>query len=367
MKTVLFAVIGLFAIVAAVFVWRTVHTPVRSQSISPFVQQSVAQPTGTHQAQTPTPQTVPASAPPNQSDKFLGPFSIGGQSYKVEVRTRKVQPGSTQETGDTMLEMEIQDAAGAVAYRRTFRYQETDGEFSDSWSVSAMQLIGKNGSGLLVSYDAYSEPSAPEQEPTGWYQIFGVIDGKLVSFGAPIEVQGGLLDKYADGSSYKAERPIGTEADVIDFKFWSGHCRLIFPVRVDWSHGKLSPAQECSVAAGEPGAGCQYGVVPEDTLYRSDITFVRLWPNPNEKSGKAEKTVVKVDSKVELMAALVPTRWIDGKSVGAVENSNDWIKDAGGFRVVPESDLWIKVRIDGKEGWIHTEEDFRSLGLPEDE
>ena len=136
---------------------------------------------------------------------------------------------------------------------------------------------------------------------------------------------------------------------------------------MDWPHGKLSPAQECSVAAGEPGAGCQYGVVPEDQLYRSDITFVRLWPNPNEKSGKAAKTVVKVDSKVELIAALVPTRWVDGKSVGAVENSNDWIKEAGGFSVLPESDLWIKVRIDGKEGWIHTEEDFRSLGLPEDE
>ncbi|HET7206178.1 MAG TPA: hypothetical protein VFI95_06320, partial [Terriglobales bacterium] len=109
MKTVLFAVIGLFAIVAAVFVWRAVHTPVRPQSISPSVQQSVVQRSGTHQAQTPTPQTVRAPAPPNESDKILGPFSVGGQSYKVEVRSRKVQPGSTQETGDTMLEMEIQD------------------------------------------------------------------------------------------------------------------------------------------------------------------------------------------------------------------------------------------------------------------
>ncbi len=366
MKTVLLAVIGLFAVVAVVFGWRAAHTPIRTQSMSPSVQQSIAQPSGTH-AQPPNPQTLPAPAPPSEAAKLLGPFSIGGQSYKVELRTRKVQPGSTQESGDTVVAMEIKDAAGAILYRKTFPYQEANGEFSDSWSVSALQLIGKNGSGLLVSYDAYSEPSAPEEEPTGWYQIFGVIDGKLSSFGAPIEVQGGLLDKYADDSSYKAERQIGTEADVIDFKFWSGHCRLIFPVRVDWSHGKLSPAQECSVAAGEPGAGCQYGVVPEDKLYRSDITFVRLWPNPSEKSGKAEKTVVKVDSRVELIAALVPTRWVDGKSAGPADNSNDWIKEAGGFGIAQDSDLWLKVRIDGKEGWIHTGEDFRSLGLPEDE
>jgi hypothetical protein len=365
-KTVLSAVIGLFAVVAAVFGWRAVHTPVRTQSMSPSVQQSIAQPSGT-QAQPPTPQTHPAPGPPSESAKHLGPFSIDGQNYQVELQTRKVQPGSTQESGDTVVAMEIKDAAGAIVYRRTFPYQETNDEFSDSWSVSALLLIGKNGSGLLVSYDSYSEPSAPEEEPTGWYQIFGVLDGKLSSFGAPIEVQGGLLDKYADGRSYKAERAFSTESDVIDFKFWSGHCRLIFPVRVDWSQGKLSPAQECAIVAGEPAAGCQYGVVPEDKLYRSDITFVRLWLNPSEKSAKPEKIVVKVDSKVELIAAIVPTRWVDGKSARAADNSNDWIKEAGGFGVAPDSDLWIKVRIDGREGWIHSEEDFRSLGLPEDE
>jgi hypothetical protein len=29
--------------------------------------------------------------------------------------------------------------------------------------------------------------------------------------------------------------------------------------------------------------------------------------------------------------------------------------------------LWLQVRIDGKEGWMHSDEDFRALGLPEDE
>ena len=28
-------------------------------------------------------------------------------------------------------------------------------------------------------------------------------------------------------------------------------------------------------------------------------------------------------------------------------------------------DLWLKVRIDGKEGWIHTQEDFSAIGLPQ--
>lgn len=45
--------------------------------------------------------------------------------------------------------------------------------------------------------------------------------------------------------------------------------------------------------------------------------------------------------------------------------------DAGGFGIASDGtagrDRWLKVRVDGKEGWIHSEEDFRALGLPEDE
>ena len=30
---------------------------------------------------------------------------------------------------------------------------------------------------------------------------------------------------------------------------------------------------------------------------------------------------------------------------------------------VPEGAVWLEVRIDGKEGWLHDEEDFMSLGM----
>jgi len=36
--------------------------------------------------------------------------------------------------------------------------------------------------------------------------------------------------------------------------------------------------------------------------------------------------------------------------------------EAISFRV--NGDVWIKVRIDGVEGWIHTQEDFDAVGLP---
>jgi hypothetical protein len=27
--------------------------------------------------------------------------------------------------------------------------------------------------------------------------------------------------------------------------------------------------------------------------------------------------------------------------------------------------MWLKLRIDGREGWIHTQEDFLAIGLPQ--
>lgn len=312
-----------------------------------------------------TPQASPAPVPASATPKRLGPFSIGGQNYTVDLETKVVQ--SSDENGETVTAMEIRDAAGAVQYRRTFAAAE-EKDYFESWSVSALLLAGTNGTGLLVDYDVYSEPSAPEEEPSGWFQVFGVLGGKLVPFSAPLEVQGGLLDQHTSGNTYKAAAPLGTQADVVEFKVWTGHCRMIFPVRVDWAQGKLSPAQECAKTGGTISAECEYKVLPEDKLYSdTDITFVRLWPSPDEKSGQPMKTVVKKDSKVDLLTAAVATQWTEGKTADAAATSKGPSAEAGGFGVAADSELWLKVRIDGKEGWMHSEEDFRALGLPEDE
>jgi hypothetical protein len=366
MKILRFAAIGLLAVGAGIFGWRAVRSRLHPQIAPPSAPRAAAQP-ASPQAQNPSTQALPANAPAAGPAKHLGPFSIAGQDYTVELETRKVNPASGDKSPDTVVAMEIRDTNGAVQFRRTFPYvQGTDDEF-ETWSVSALHLVGTHGTGLLVSYDAYSEPSAPEEEPTGWFQVFGVVNGKLAPFGAPLLVQGGLLDEFASGNVYKAARALDAQADAVEFKVWTGHCRLIFPVRVDWEQGKLSPAQECAMTGGEPGKGCQYKIVPEDKLYTQGVTFVRLWPKPDEKSGPAANTIVKQDSKVDLLAALVATQWAASGTAPPSANSNGPLADAGSIGVASDVDLWLQVRIDGKEGWMHSDEDFRALGLPEDE
>jgi hypothetical protein len=362
--------IGLLAAAAGALIWRVTRTRARHSASAPSAQPS-AQPSPSQLAippqQNASPQAVSATTAPDESAKRLGPFTITGRGYTVELRTRKIRPADTNDSGDTVVAMEIRDGAGAVQYRRVFPYAEAKEDYFEAWSASALLLSGTNGTGLLVSYDSYAEPSAPEEEPTGWFQVFGVLNGKLTPFGAPLEVHGGLLEEYLRGNEYKAAQAVGAHADEVEFKVWAGHCRLKYPVRVDWVKGKLIPAQECKKTAGELGAGCQYRVVPEDKLYQTDITFVRLWPSADEKSGPPMKTVVKKDSKVELLTALAATQWVEGNVAVPGGSSKGPLDDAGGFGVAPDLDLWLKVRIDGKEGWMHSEEDFRALGLPEDE
>jgi hypothetical protein len=310
------------------------------------------------------------TSPPldREGEQRLGPFPVGAGNYTVVLRTKKVLSSSSREGRDTVVAMEIRDAKGATAYRRTFPYHEADGDFSDAWSVSADLLAGTNGTGLLLEYDADSEVSVAKQEPTEWFHVFGILHGKLAPFGAPFALQGGQLSDYLTAKTYRAARPLGSQADTVEFKVWTGHGRLVFPLGVDWNSGKVAPVQDCAkTVSGELNSGCQYKAVPEDGREIGDLTFVRLWLNPDEKSGQPKNTLVKQDSKVELLVALAETRWVEGTAADPSQDSKDPMKDAGSFGVVPHGDLWLKVRIDGNEGWTHTDEDFRALGLPEDE
>jgi hypothetical protein len=364
MNALRLAAIGILALVAGLFAYRVIRSRERSQQTRPAPipapQTAIPQTQGAA-AQVPS-AAGSAGAPANR----LGPFTIAGKEYTVELETRKVRPGANDDSGDTVTAMEVHDAAGTELYRRTFPYVEATADYFESWSVSAQSLVGTNGTGLLVSYGSYSEPSAPEQESVEWFQVLGVVNGKLVPFGGPLEIQGGLLDEYADGHAYKAARPLGAHADAVEFKSWSGHCRFVYPVRIDWSEGKVTPAQDCAKSAGALSAGCQYRILPEK-LYTQGVTFVRLWPGPDEKSGPATKTVVKTDSKVELVTALVDTQWAQNKNMTISPDTRSPLPDASSVGISADSDLWLKVRIDGKEGWLHSEEDFQALGLPEDE
>lgn len=396
MKTLpAFACVALAALVA-VFAWHFVrpHIPQgESASVSgiPASQQQQVKMPPSEQAIT-SPST---SNQPAESERRFGPFSISGNSYTVALRLKPRQPGSTQETGESVVAMEIQDSSGTSLYQRTFPSQETNDSFSDAWFVSAIPLVGTNGSGLLVRYSFDSEPSAPEEDSPDWWQVFGVVAGKLKPFGGPIYADKPMgWDGSGKSSDYKSAGPLGSAADEIQFPVWTGHFRLIYPVRVDWTEGTLSPVQPCPASTStrdlastthQSGADsqslhvtsvaiqnspCEYKVLPDDERQVRDTTFVTLCSTPAANCSDAEKVIVKSNSEVILLLARANTQWNPGvasRPSDLVKSPDDAMNDSGGVGLDRSSDIWLKVRIDGKEGWMHGEEDFAAFGFLQDE
>ena len=95
---------------------------------------------------------------------------------------------------------------------------------------------------------------------------------------------------------------------------------------------------------------CRYRLHADRIAQDSDLTFVRLHASADEDGAPPRHVVVKPDSAVELI-----------ESEGEVR----WVEDDRGVALVPGDDFWVRVRIDGREGWIHTAEDLLALGLPQ--
>jgi len=95
---------------------------------------------------------------------------------------------------------------------------------------------------------------------------------------------------------------------------------------------------------------CQVRFEAEHITAEEDMTFVRLHQEADETSGTPQHVVVRRDSAIEFLAA---------------ETEVIWDEDANGVALSVSGDVWLKVRIDGKEGWIHTQEDLAAIGLPQ--
>jgi hypothetical protein len=381
MRPALLGGIVLLAVAALTVGWRVAQTRRSREADLSGAAQETSAPMAKPPQQSAEPPAVQATAASTlaaeekETELRLGPFAISGSDYTVVLRNRKRQPGSTQETGDTVVAMEIRDAAGAIQYQRKFPYLETNDAFSDAWLVDARLLAGTNGTGLLVSYSLDSEPSAPQHSYPRWWQVFGVVAGKLKPFGAPVSFEAQLgWEAAAKSGVYNSARPLGSHADALQFRIWTGHFRMIYPVRVDWAEGKMTPVQPCDEQAATASSGeiqaCQYSVLPETDRQIPDTTFVTLCPRPDEKCENSPNVVVKPNSKVDLLVAQVKAHWNGGVAAGPSGKSGnpiDGMDDAGGADWAQNDELWLKVRIDGKEGWMHGEEDFQAFGLPQDQ
>lgn len=277
----------------------------------------------------------------------LGPFRIDGQDFTVVLRLKRLSQARTAEDA-ALSALEIHDRSGVIQYRETFTYTVDAGAFSDSCMASAQLLKGGIAAGLLINVGCL--PSAPGSGEV--WQLFGLHDGKLIRFGKPFTANGDFLDLIPT-----PPRKIGQATlflpDVMRFRVWTGNFRVTATVRVDWMQGRLMPGPALLRADGARAA--------RDRVRSSGRGRARAErpgadvrpPLPRDVRGHGRPAAHRRQEglEVEILAAKIKLSWNERNDVAAVE--------------VDDQDPWLKVRIDGTEGWIHTQEDFNAIGIPQ--
>lgn len=293
---------------------------------------------------------VPASVSTADSTES---FTIAGHTFRV---LKHVQRTAHDETVEWW---ELRNSKDQVVYRETYPVNVVNGEFESEMSVTVTPFTTKEGAGIVVQRG--EEPSDPMSG--GSVQVFGYKYGQekygldeslFQSFGPPISLEGKYLGVDAETPRPEPTLPPAitrmTMDDILKFKIWTGNFFVMYPVRINWITGSLEPALRCVEATSKGRSGpCSFPVEVE--AHRgSDPAFVRLFPEAND-GFTPKHLILQSDTKVEYLEARLQVDWAsqDGKSVD----------------LNVSGDVWLKVRIGGQEGWVHSEEDFDALGVPQ--
>ncbi|MGB9204728.1 MAG: hypothetical protein WCB94_12275 [Terriglobales bacterium] len=281
-------------------------------------------------------------------------LTIAQQTFRFVTHVQSIE--STNE--ETVEWWELRDVKEHVVYRESYGVAFENGGFESTVWISAKSFTTKLGSGILVA--GMELPSAPDSG--GWVQVFGFKYGRdkygadeslFGPFGPPIYIDGEFLEVGTDPL-----RPTPTSFggvtttvmnDVLKFRVWTGNFNIVYPVLINWITGSLQPAWRCleSTSKGQVER-CSYPITIE--AHRDNQpTFVRLFPEADD-GFTPKHVIVQPQSKVEYLEARTPVAWNE---------------DAKAISFSVNGDVWIKVRIDGVEGWIHSQEDFDAVGLPQ--
>jgi hypothetical protein len=282
-----------------------------------------------------------------------GPFTIAGQNYSVVLHEKRLANTNEPILAQTLAGLEINDADGNVSYQKSFSYVVEQGHFQRNVSASAQLASGETGAGLVIYYREQTAAQTGAPEIREFWQVFGLRNGKLSPLGKPAPIgEGagggpfmGVMMRAVNGTVSMISQP-----DLTEVRAWTGYFYVFVPLRVDWNHGGLAQGQRCMELLGEglKETGCDMRVEAARKPPAEEYGFIRLFQEAHAIPDAAGHVVVQNDSKVEILGSTAITNW---------DESEDLIQP--NF-----SDVWLRVSIDGQQGWIHGEEDFAAIGLP---
>lgn len=318
-------------------------------------------------------QAQQAGAKGPKLEETLGPFLVEGQSYTVALHRRAIPPADPNDAGSgcdsaTVILMEIRNSSGAVEYNRNFPYKDCD-----SIDVTASVLKGAEHSGLLISYNMYYMTccAEPPYNADDSYQLFARIDGHLKAFNAPMTVI-----TLRSGSAPEVT-PLDADSDAWNLRVFANKFNVIYPVRIDWKLGKLTPIKSCS---RQPDTFCEYAVDPiaefEDFMKPWPLVL-RLCAEPASTCSKGDDLKLLAKPHIRMLDSFVRIEWSDDastrpkrKSQDASADPNNPLPDAWDLGVIDQREppaAWLKLEVNDHVGWLGDMDVLQELGFPVEE
>lgn len=240
---------------------------------------------------------------------------------------------------ETVRRFRIIDEGGVVQFEEEQPEPEAAPHgFRRTVAVAVHPVSGASGAALLL--ERQQLPSAPLTGVT--LQLLGERDGRLQPLAPPLSYYGVMQEPSDDG----AGTFVLDEGDLLYLDLWRYHFGATLPLRLRLS---CMPGSDRCI---EPAPGRLAG----DTVFGTlDVTvnmrepeageFITLYAEPGAESG--QRVPVHADSDIQVVeaAARVSLRSSDTLDV-ILRNEH------------------LRIRIDGREGWIRGPEAFEAIGLP---
>jgi hypothetical protein len=315
----------------------------------------------------PTASSAASASPRRLRDSVTreGPFAIGDQRYTVLFQYKVLSEGPSPSakpanSSATLSRFEILNGQNTSIYHQEFPYTFTQGHLQDHLSASASLLSGNGGVALAIRF--LDRPESPDKIAKESWQLFTVVDGQFralgpllpLGHGSDIAVGGVVTAVMMKGGI--AVMPMASTAEVLALRVWTGNFYASVPVRFDWPHGQWGVGQQCyrntNGTLTESGCIIPMQAVPQPRSLHDDFPYVQLFPAPDADTGGSDNIMITPNKPVEFLEMFAVVHWhtegLQGQRVACTF-----------------SDVWLRVRIDGQEGWVHGQDAFTALGLPQ--
>ncbi len=285
-------------------------------------------------------------------ERRMGPFKINEREFTVIFKLVKYQ-GASKGFDETVESFSIVDKEGDVHYQKSFDVEYGNGRFAESVGICAYALdsMGKKGflyeSGRLKEFISKEQagvglilyygvtPSAPSSGVS--CQVFTLKKEHLTPLFPPLTVYGQIYE-LPHGSNPNALMLF--DGNTMKFGVWTGWFEVIVPVKV---------LDRLSIAPLHYNSTFGYNAfdVIVERRHSEEETFVRFFNDPGISS-IPRHVIIKKDTEVEFLWAYARVS----------------IESGGAECVISIDEMpWLKVRIDGKEGFVRNAEDLLALGI----